>query len=152
VEYSEGIFVGYRGYEKNGVKPQFPFGFGLSYTTFGYSDLRVESPEKSSGAVVEVSFQVENTGDREGAEIAEVYVGDPQNGPPRPVKELKGFVKIDLKPGEKKRVNVQLDRRSFSYYDPDKHAWYAPPGDYGVLVGSSSADIRLKGNYILPRQ
>ncbi|HXJ11191.1 MAG TPA: glycoside hydrolase family 3 C-terminal domain-containing protein [Candidatus Limnocylindrales bacterium] len=152
VEYTEGIFVGYRGYEKNGVKPQFPFGFGLSYTTFGYSDLRMETPDKSTGAVVDVSFQVENTGDREGAEIAEVYVGDPQNGPPRPVKELRGFVKINLKPGEKKHVNVQLDRRAFSCYDAVKHAWTAPPGEYGVLVGSSSADIRLKGNYIFARQ
>jgi beta-glucosidase len=152
VEYSEGIFVGYRGYDKNKVAPQFPFGFGLSYTTFGYSDLRIEPSEKSRGEMVEVSFQVENTGDREGAEIAEVYVGNPQNGPQRPVKELRGFVKMNLKPGEKKRVNVRLDQRAFSYYDADKHAWYAPPGEYGVLVGSSSADIRLKGTCSFARQ
>jgi beta-glucosidase len=146
VEYSEGIFVGYRGYDKNKIVPQFPFGFGLSYTTFGYSDLRIEPSDKSTGATVEVSFQVENLGDREGAEIAEVYVGDPQDGLPRPLKELKGFVKISLKPGEKKQVSLQLDRRAFSYYDTNKHAWNAPAGEYGILVGSSSADIRLKGN------
>jgi beta-glucosidase len=95
---------------------------------------------------------VENSGDREGAEIAEVYVSDPQDGPPRPLKELKGFAKIKLGPREKKLMSVKLDRRAFSYYDTNKHAWYAPPGEYGVLVGSSSADIRLKGSYILPRQ
>ena len=152
VEYSEGIFVGYRGYDKNKTAPQFPFGFGLSYTTFNYSDLRVASLGKDAAPIVEVSFQVENTGDREGAEIAEVYVGDPQDGPPRPLKELKGFAKIGLKPGEKRLVSLQLDRRAFSYYDTNKHAWYAPPGEYGVMVGSSSADIRLKGNYSFARQ
>ena len=152
VEYSEGIFVGYRGYDKNKVAPQFPFGFGLSYTTFNYSDLRIGPLGKDAGAVVEVSFQVENSGDREGAEIAEVYVGDPQDGLPRPLKELKGFAKIGLKPGEKRQVSLQLDRRAFSYYDTNKHAWYAPAGEYGVLVGSSSADIRLKGSYIFPGQ
>jgi len=152
VEYSEGIFVGYRGYDRNKVAPQFPFGFGLSYTTFNYSDLRIGPLGKDAGAIVEVSFQLENTGDREGAEIAEVYVGDPQDGPPRPLKELKGFAKITLKPGEKKQVRVQLDRRAFSYYDTSKHAWSAPAGEYGVLVGSSSADIRLKGDYIFARQ
>lgn len=152
VEYSEGIFVGYRGYDRNKVAPQFPFGFGLSYTTFKYSDLRIGPAAKDAGAIVEVSFQVENTGDREGAEIAEVYVGDPQDGPPRPLKELKGFAKIKLKPGEKRQVSLQLDWRAFSYYDTNKHAWYAPAGEYGVLIGSSSADIRLKGNYIFPKQ
>jgi beta-glucosidase len=152
VEYTEGIFVGYRGYDKNKVTPQFPFGFGLSYTTFSYSDLKVVPSRKNNDAGAEVSFQVENTGDREGTEIVQVYVGDPQDGLPRPLKELKGFAKIQLKPGEKKQVNLQLDRRAFSYYDTNKHAWYAPAGEYGVLVGSSSADIRLKGNYILPRQ
>jgi beta-glucosidase len=152
VEYSEGIFVGYRGYDKNKVTPQFPFGFGLSYTTFNYSGLRIGPLAKDAGAIVEVSFQVENTGGREGAEIAEVYVADPEDGPPRPLKELKGFAKIKLKPGERKQVSVQLDRRAFSYYDTNKHAWYAPAGEYGVMVGSSSADIRLKGNYIFARQ
>jgi hypothetical protein len=87
--------AGYQsGYDKNKVTPQFPFGFGLSCTTFNYSDLRIGPLGKDAGAIVEVSFQVENTADREGAEIAEVYVGDPQDGPPRPLKELKGFAKI----------------------------------------------------------
>src|SRR5260370_29571878 len=97
---------------------------------------------KGAGAIVEVSFQVENTGDREGAEIAEIYIGDPQDGPPRPLMDLQGFAKISLKPGEKQQVSVQLDRRAFSYYNTNKHAWYAPARDDVVMGGRSSADIR----------
>jgi beta-glucosidase len=149
VQYKEGILVGYRGYEKNGVKPQFPFGFGLSYSTFSYGNLRVVPAAKDSGNVVNVSFTVKNSGPREGAEVAEVYVGDPQAGVPRPVKELKGFEKVTLKPGETKTLSVKLDRRAFSYYDVTKHAWIAPAGEYGILVGSSSEDIRLQGKYNL---
>jgi beta-glucosidase len=147
VEYSEGIFVGYRGYEKNGVKPQFPFGFGLSYSTFAYGDLRIVLVAKGSEGIANISFTVKNSGTREGAEVAEVYVGDPQAGVPRPAKELKGFGKVSLKPGETKTVTVTLGLRAFSYYDVGKHAWIAPPGEYGILVGSSSADIRLQGKY-----
>jgi beta-glucosidase len=149
VDYKEGIFVGYRGYEKNGVKPQFPFGFGLSYSTFSYGNLRIVPASKTNENIVTVSFTLKNAGQREGAEIAEVYVGDPQAGIPRPLKELKGFGKVTLKAGETKTVNVKLDRRAFSYYDAAKHAWIAPPGEYGILVGSSSADIRLQGKYNL---
>jgi beta-glucosidase len=149
VEYKEGIFVGYRGYEKNGVKPQFPFGFGLSYSTFSYGNLRIVPAANDSGRVVNISFTVKNSGQLEGAEIAEVYVGDPEAGLPRPLKELKGFAKVRLKPGETKTVSVKLDRRAFSYYDLAKRAWIAPPGEYGILVGSSSAEIRLQGKYHL---
>ena len=149
VAYTEGIFVGYRGYEKNNVQPQFPFGYGLSYTTFRYSDLQVIPAAKGSGTIVEVAFTVQNTGLREGAEVAQVYVADPQGPVPRPLKELKGFAKVNLKPRETKRVRVKLDRRAFSYYDTDTHAWLAPAAEYGILVGSSSADIRLRGAYAL---
>jgi beta-glucosidase len=149
VEYTEGIFVGYRGYEKNGVKPQFPFGFGLSYTTFSYGDLKIVPRAEGSGAIVEVLFRVKNTGSREGAEVAQVYVGAPQGNVPRPLKELKGFGKVNLKPDETKTVRVKLDRRAFSYYDVARHAWFAPAAEYNILVGSSSADVRLQGKYTL---
>jgi beta-glucosidase len=148
VEYSEGIFMGYRGYEKAGTKPLFPFGYGLSYTTFTYSDLKI-APAAKGAALLAVSFNVKNTGSRQGAEIAEVYVGDSHAPLPRPAKELKGFAKISLRPGESKQITVLLDRRAFSYYDAGKHDWAIAPGEFGILVGSSSADIRLQGKNVL---
>ncbi len=149
VEYTEGIFVGYRGYEHAGVKPLFPFGYGLSYTTFTYSDLKISPAAKGSGKVAEVTFSVKNTGSREGAEVAEVYVGDSHASVPRPQKELKGFAKISLRPGEAKLVKVVLERRAFSFYDVKQHDWNAEPGEYSILVGSSSEDIKLQGKYLL---
>ena len=149
VEYTEGVFVGYRGYEKAGIKPLFPFGHGLSYTTFSYSELRISPAPKESGALAAVSFKVKNTGSREGTEVAQVYVGDSHAPVARPAKELKGFARISLRPGESKQVSVLLDRRAFSYYDVTKHDWNAAPGDFAVLVGGSSADIRLQGKYSL---
>jgi beta-glucosidase len=149
VAYTEGIFVGYRGYEKNGVQPEFPFGYGLSYTTFSYSNLQILPAANGSGSFVEVVFTVQNTGSCEGAEVAQVYVADPQGGVPRPLKELKGFAKVNLKPLEAKTVRVKLDRRAFSYYDIGEHKWFAPAAEYGILVGSSSTDIRLRGKYAL---
>src|SRR3984893_9889081 len=149
VEYSEGIFMGYRGYEKAGTKPLFTFGYGLSYTTFTYSDLKIAPAAKGSAALLAVSFNVKNTGSRQGAEIAEVYVGDSHAPLPRPAKELKGFAKVSLRPGESKQITVLLDRRAFSYYDAAKHDWAIAPGEFGILVGSSSADIRLQGKNVL---
>ncbi|HEX8500079.1 MAG TPA: glycoside hydrolase family 3 C-terminal domain-containing protein [Pyrinomonadaceae bacterium] len=147
VEYKEGVFVGYRGYEKNNVRPLFPFGHGLSYTTFRYSDLTVMpmtgAPE--GGALYEVSFEVKNTGEREGADVAQVYVSDTHARLPRPPKELKGFAKVTLKPGESRRVAVRLDRRSLSYYDAAARQWRADPGEFDVLVGRSSEQIELRG-------
>jgi beta-glucosidase len=151
VEYTEGIFVGYRGYEKAGTKPLFPFGYGLSYTTFTYSDLTIVPAGKGSGALAAVSFRVKNTGSREGAEVAQVYVGDPHAPVPRPAKELKGFAKVSLRPGESKQLTVLLDRRAFAYYDVAKHDWVVSPGEFGILVGSSSADIKLQGKHTLAR-
>ena len=147
VEYTEGIFVGYWGYEKTGTKPLFPFGYGLSYTTFAYSDLKIAPAAKKSGSLLAVSFKVKNTGAREGAEVAQVYVGDSHAPVPRPLKELKGFAKVSLRPGESKEITVMLDRRALSYYDVAQHGWSAAPGDFGILVGSSSADIRLQGEF-----
>jgi beta-glucosidase len=149
VEYAEGIFVGYRGYERAGTKPLFPFGFGLSYTTFAYSDLEIAPAAKGSGAVLAVAFKVKNTGSQEGAEVAQVYISDSHAPLPRPPKELKGFVRVSLQPGETKQLTVLLDRRAFSYYDVAKHDWNAAPGEFGMLVGSSSIDIRLQGKYSL---
>jgi beta-glucosidase len=149
VVYKEGIFVGYRGYEHNGTKPLFPFGYGLSYTAFKFSNLEIAPPSFHGGGPVTVSFDITNTGKREGAEVAEVYVRDKHAKVERPEKELKGFAKLDLKPGETKRASVTLGPRAFSYYDVEKKQWTADPGDFGILVGSSSATIELSGKVAL---
>jgi beta-glucosidase len=155
VEYKEGVFVGYRGYEKSGTKPLFPFGYGLSYTTFTYSNLSVKplsAVAKSGDASVplyEVSFDVKNTGSREGSDVAQVYVGDTHARVARPLKELKGFVKVSLRPGESRRVSVVLDNRALSYYDTSAKQWRAEPGDFDILVGRSSEQIELRGKLTL---
>ena len=155
VVYKEGVFVGYRGYEHAGTKPLFPFGSGLSYTTFKYSNLSIKpvagaTPNSESpGPRNEVSFEIKNTGTREGAEVAQVYVGDPQTKVPRPAKELKGFVKVSLRPGETKKVSVILDNRALSYYDVNAKQWRAEPGVFDVLVGRSSEQIELRGKLTL---
>jgi beta-glucosidase len=152
VVYKEGVFVGYRGYEHNGTKPLFPFGYGLSYTTFSYSNIRIKPVnagppgEVASGPLYEVTFDVRNSGAREGADVAQVYVADSHSKVPRPAKELKGFVRIDLKPGETKTSTVALDRRAFSYYDVATKQWHADPGEFNVLVRRSSQDIELRGS------
>ena len=153
VEYKEGIFVGYRGYEHNNTKPLFPFGHGLSYSTFVYSNLTVK-PVTDGGAGsasprFEVSFDVQNTGSREGADVPQVYVGDGHAKVPRPAKELKGFAKVSLRPGESRKVTIPLDARSFSYYDVAARQWRADPGDFEVLVGRSSERIELRGKLTL---
>jgi beta-glucosidase len=147
IRYTEGIFVGYRGYEKNHITPQYPFGFGLSYTSFRYSDLDVS--KVSSEDSVEVSFTVTNTGNRAGAEIAELYVGQQDPKVERPLKELKGFHKVSLQPGESKRVTLELDQRSFVFFSTAKKVWAAEPGIYNILIGASSQDIRLSGQVTL---
>ncbi len=152
IVYKEGVFVGYRGYERNGTKPLFPFGYGLSYTTFEYSNLAIRpiaGDAASSGSRYQVSFDVKNTGSREGADVAQVYVGDSHARVPRPAKELKGFVKVNLRPGETRRVSVTLDDRALSYYDIDAKQWRAEPGDFDVLVGRSSEQIELRGKLTL---
>ena len=151
VKYSEGIFVGYRHFDRSDVKPLFPFGYGLSYTTFGYSKLSVTPRNGNLDEPVTVSFDVKNIGRLPGAEIAQLYVGDTHSSVPRPVKELKGFAKVRLKPGETKRVSLTLDRRAFSYYDVNKKDWSAEPGDFAILIGSSSDKVELKGLFTLSR-
>jgi beta-glucosidase len=148
VVYTEGVFVGYRGYEHAGTKPLFPFGFGLSYTTFSYGNLSV-APAPAADGTVTVGFDLTNGGTRQGAEVAQVYVGASHSHIPRPAKELKGFARVDLKPGETKHVALMLDRRAFSYYDAEAKQWRADPGEYDVLVGPSSARIDLNGKTTL---
>jgi beta-glucosidase len=149
VAYSEGVFIGYRHYDRAQTKPLFPFGFGLSYTIFAYSDLSIAPAKGNAREPVLISFNVKNTGRREGAEIAEVYVGDSHASVPRPIKELKGFAKVDLKPGEIKRVTVKLDRRAFCFYDVNRKDWNAEPGEFSILVGSSSDRVQLQGRFTL---
>ncbi len=153
VEYKEGVFVGYRGYERNNTKPLFPFGHGLSYTTFTYGNLSVkplaDGVAASASPRFEVSFDLQNTGSREGADVPQVYIGDGHAKVPRPAKELKGFAKVTLRPGESRRVTIPLDARSFSYYDVTARQWRADPGDFEVLVGRSSERIELRGKITL---
>lgn len=142
VTYKEGVFIGYRHYDKSGIKPLFPFGFGLSYTNFAYKNLTVSQPQPDS---VAVAFDLANTGSRAGEEAAEIYVGDKHAPVPRPVKELKGFQKVKLDPGETKHVQVTLDRRAFSYYDVKNHQWKVAPGEFELYVARSAAQIELTG-------
>jgi beta-glucosidase len=152
ISYSEGIFVGYRGYQKNHVQPLFPFGFGLSYTNFAFSDLKV-APSKYTGASdVSVTFTVTNTGKRPGGEVAQLYVGQQNPTISRPIRELKGFQKVFLQPGQSQKVIMQLNHRSFAYFNETTHKWTALAGKYGIFVGSSSqdSDLKLTGVVDLP--
>jgi len=143
IAYREGVFLGYRHFDKKKTKPLFPFGHGLSYTEFKYANLAV-TPD-ASDAKVTVAFDVSNRGKRAGAEVAQVYVGARHAPVPRPPKELKGFAKVALAPGQTKRVEVALDRRAFSYFDDKAMAWQLAPGEFDILVGSSSQRIELRG-------
>ena len=135
--------MGYRGYEKNKIEPLFPFGYGLSYTSFEYSDLKVSE----HGEEYMVTFSVTNTGKVAGSEVAQIYVTDNECSVVRPVKELKGFEKVYLKPDEKKTVSVRLAEEAFRYFDSFVHAFVVEPGEFTVSVGASSADIRLKTKF-----
>jgi beta-glucosidase len=140
-EYSEGVFVGYRYLEKEAIMPQFPFGHGLSYTTFEYGNL---SANFGKDGIMNVTFTLKNTGRRAGAEIVQLYLSPPKECPvPRPVKELKGFEKVNLDPGESTEVNITVPESAFAYYDENKMQWVVEHGSYSVQVGSSSEDIRL---------
>ncbi len=147
VKYKEGVFVGYRGYEKSGTKPLFPFGHGLSYTTFAYKNLGIEPKAPKAGENVTVSFDVTNTGKVAGAEAAQLYLGNPGASVPRPLKELKGFTKVMLQPGQTKHVTLTLNPRAMSFYDLAGKAWKQERGKFTVYVGHSSAQIDLTGEY-----
>jgi beta-glucosidase len=141
VTYAEGIYVGYRAFDKNNVEPLFPFGHGLSYTAFEYKDLKA-SPTS-------VTLTLRNTGPRAGAEVVQLYIHDSHSHADRPPKELKGFRRVALDPGQQQTVNFTLDRQSLAYYDPARHDWITEPGRFEVLVGASSRDIRLRGTFDL---
>jgi len=143
VHYGEGIFMGYRYFDQKQVEPLFPFGHGLSYTTFEYSDLMVN---KKGGEDLEVEVQVaiKNTGTVPGKEVGQIYVSDLISSLPRPPKELKAFAKVDLRPGESKVVRFSLNQRAFAFFNPQKGAWVVEPGEFEIFAGSSSRDIRLK--------
>ncbi|HEX3357534.1 MAG TPA: glycoside hydrolase family 3 C-terminal domain-containing protein [Tepidisphaeraceae bacterium] len=141
VEYKEGLLVGYRWFDTKQIEPLFCFGHGLSYTNFEYSNLKL-IPGKDDNAVT-VQFDLQNTGDRDGSETAQIYIHDVQPRLEQPDKQLKGFQKLFLKSGEKQSVTVSLPRHAFEFYDPQKSAWTTDPGDYEILVGASSRDIRL---------
>lgn len=143
VEYREGIYVGYRYYDTAQKNVLFPFGYGLSYTTFEYSDIKLSKKKLNESVDLSVSFKIKNTGNMDGAEIAQLYVS-PQNPQIfRPIKELKGFEKVFLKAGEEKEISIQLDSRSFAYYNVNINDWYCESGKYDILIGASSRDIRL---------
>lgn len=144
VTYSEGIFVGYRHFDKNNIEPQFPFGFGLSYTTFSYENLKLSREQINAEEGLTVTFTVKNDGTRDGAEISQLYVSDPESSVPRPVKELKSFNKTLLKAGEEKEITMKINKDAFSFYDVATKKWIVEPGDFEIQIGSSSRDIRLK--------
>ena len=150
VPYKDDVFVGYRGYEHNGVKPLFPFGFGLSYTSFKYAGLKIR-PAAAAGAY-EVSFDVKNTGTRAGAEVAQVYVSEDHPQVARPPQELKGFARVVLEPGQTRHVTVPLDARSFTWYDEKSAAWHADAGSFTIRVSRSSADPQLEGKVTLAKE
>ncbi len=143
IHYKEGIFVGYRWYEKNNIEPLYPFGHGLSYTTFEYKDLRISPETFKEDDTVTISFTLINTGTTSGSETAQVYIEDVECTHPRPSKELKGFKKVQLDPGESKTVTVKLNKKAFSFWNPDKKKWVVENGSFVVHVGASSRNIRL---------
>ncbi|MEK5253308.1 glycoside hydrolase family 3 C-terminal domain-containing protein [Paenibacillus sp. FSL F4-0125] len=143
VEYKEGLFIGYRYYDKKEVEPLFPFGFGLSYTEFQYSNLTISKSSIKDNESVKVTATVKNTGTRAGKEIVQLYVSDVESSVIRPLKELKGFQKLALQPGEEQEVAFELDKRSFAYYNVNIGDWYVESGIFDIAIGSSSRDIRL---------
>jgi beta-glucosidase len=143
VHYDEGVLVGYRWYESKNIEPLYPFGHGFSYTKFEYSRLNVSPDNFRENDSVIVSFNLKNIGTLEGMETAQVYVHDVESSVPRPNKELKGFLKINLHPGESKTVNIKLTEKDFSFWDPQTKNWFAEKGKFIIQVGSSSKDIKL---------
>ncbi|MCD8029738.1 MAG: glycoside hydrolase family 3 C-terminal domain-containing protein [Bacteroides sp.] len=147
--YHEGIFVGYRWLDKEKIKPLFGFGHGLSYTTFEYGKVTADKKEMDAEDTISFSVNVKNTGNRAGMEVVQLYISDLKSSLPRPVKELKGYKKISLQPGEEQTVTISVDKSALSFFDPDKHDWVAESGDFEALIGTSSTDIRSKVKFKL---
>ncbi|UYX55257.1 glycoside hydrolase family 3 C-terminal domain-containing protein [Bacillus thuringiensis] len=143
VEYKEGVFVGYRYYDVKNIEPLFPFGFGLSYTNFEYSNLSINKKEITDTDTVSISVNVKNTGSTAGKEVVQLYIKDVESSMIRPEKELKGFEKVELQPGEEKTVSFTLNKRSFAYYNVELKDWHVETGEFEILVGKSSREIIL---------
>jgi beta-glucosidase len=154
VHYSEGVFVGYRHYDAQDIQPLFPFGFGLSYTTFAFKHLTIKLAPVSPGRFVlhaTIQLDITNTGKRAGADVVELYVGIPStHAVPEPPKQLKGFERLELNPGETGRANFELGAPSFAYWDVHTHGWMVAPGTYRIMVGSSSRETQLQGTIEVP--
>ncbi|MDE6157381.1 MAG: glycoside hydrolase family 3 C-terminal domain-containing protein, partial [Muribaculaceae bacterium] len=149
LEYKEGILVGYRWHDTKKVKPLFAFGHGLSYTDFAYGDLKADSKEMNADGSITFRIPVTNKGGVAGAETVQLYISDPKCSVSRPAKELKGFCKVFLQPGETREVEFTVDASALSYFDADKHAWVAEPGQFLASAGASSADIRSTAKIVL---
>jgi beta-glucosidase len=150
VTYTEGLLVGYRWFDTKNIEPQFPFGFGLSYTMFKYSNLKlIETNDATNETIITAQFEIKNTGPRDGAEVAQLYVHEKNPSLARPEKELKGFKKVFLKAGETKIVSMPLNQAAFAFYDPAKNGWVAEKDRFEILIGSSSRDIRLRDHFNL---
>jgi beta-glucosidase len=149
VRYGEGIFVGYRYYDKKEIAPLFPFGHGLSYTTFKYGNLNISEKAITAGRTLQVSMDVTNTGGVKGREVVQLYVRDVQSTFARPEKELKAFEKVELNPGQTKTLTFTLNREAFWHFDILKNSWSIETGEFEILVGASSRDIRLSGSVLL---
>jgi len=143
VEYKEGVLVGYRWYDTKNIKPLFPFGYGLSYTSFNYSKIQCPENMEKDDNQIEISFDIENIGEKDGAEIAQLYIQPISSKVIRPLKELKNFVKVFLTTGQKKTVKMYLNRKDFAYWDSNIKEWKTEPGEYIIQIGSSSNDIKL---------
>ena len=140
--YREDIFVGYRWADKEKIKPLFPFGHGLSYTTFAYGKPSADKKTMTADDTISFTVNVKNTGTREGQEVVQLYISDKKSSLPRPIKELKGFQKVKLAPGEEKAVTLTIDKKALSFFDDAKHEWVAEPGKFEAVIGSSSRDIK----------
>jgi beta-glucosidase len=147
VHYKEGIYVGYRHFDKNNIEPLYPFGYGLSYTVFEYSDIVLAHSQLQSDDTLTVNVTVKNTGNHAGAEVVQLYIQDLVCSVERPVKELKGFERVVLHPGQSENVVINVDKSALSFFDENEQAWVAEPGYFKAMVGSSSRDIRLSAEF-----
>jgi beta-glucosidase len=149
IELTDGVFSGYRYFDREGIAPRFAFGFGLSYTKFSFAELSLSSPRIAAGAALDVSVRVTNSGPRSGAEVVQVYVRDVVSRLPRPPKELKGFARLELAAGASGVARIQLPPEAFEYYDPAQKRWVLEPGEFEILVGASATDVRLRASVVV---